>query len=228
MLIVFCVAIPNEESAPLELCSALVVCEVWEICLILKRFWLCQCFWWVKDLWYKCEVLHLLIGVECCCLSLLLWNLYILPLVFHRGEVVSDGSGSLISNLWNTFFEWCIGFTYAFSFAIVGWAFPVVDYVSLWASGIRPFGCMIKDLMLLVPLKKTLTLYFARVHLYCSLRLLMYGIITLVPSVNFPVNWIWFLLGCCWVWNVERTVMGSGCLIGLCEGDPFLLPEIQV
>ena len=41
------------------------------------------------------------------------------------------------------------------------------------ASGIGSIGCMSKDLMVLVPLKKTLTLYFARVCLYCSLRPLM-------------------------------------------------------
>ena len=39
--------------------------------------------------------------------------------------------------------------------------------------------------MVLVPLKKTLTLYFARVCLYCSLRLLMYGMTTLALSINF-------------------------------------------
>ena len=57
---------------------------------------------------------------------------------------------------------------------------------------------MNKDLMVLEPLKKTLTLHFARVCLYCSLRPLMYG------------------------------VLGSGCLVGYCEGDPFLLQGIQV
>ena len=62
------------------------------------------------------------------------------------------------------------------------------------ASGIGSFGCMSKDLMLLVPLKKTLTLYFARVHLYCSLRLLGYGMTTLTPSINFPVDGSGFLL----------------------------------
>ena len=47
---------------------------------------------------------------------------------------------------------------------------------------------MNKNLMVLVPLKKTLTLYFAIVCLYCSLRLLMYGMITLAPSINFTVD----------------------------------------
>ena len=48
--------------------------------------------------------------------------------------------------------------------------------------------------MVIVPLKKTLTLYFARVCLYCSLRPLVYGMTTLVPSLNFPVDEFGFLL----------------------------------
>ena len=67
---------------------------------------------------------------------------------------------------------------------------------------------MSKDLIVLVPLKKTLTLYFARVCLYCSLRPLMYGMTTLAPSMNFSVDgfgFFGFLLGfalfkeLCWV-----------------------------
>ena len=48
--------------------------------------------------------------------------------------------------------------------------------------------------MMLVPLKKPQTLYFARVCLYCSLRPLMYGMTTLVPSINFAVDGFGFLL----------------------------------
>ena len=62
------------------------------------------------------------------------------------------------------------------------------------ASGIGSFGCMSKDLMVLLPLKKTLTLYFARVCLFCSLRPLMYGMTTLAPSINFSVDGLAF----CW------------------------------
>ena len=83
--------------------------------------------------------------------------------------------------------------------------------------------------MVLVPLKKTPTLYFARVCHYCSLRPLMHGMTTLAPSINFPVDefgfFFWFSLGACFV---EGTVLGSGCLVGLCVGDPFLLQGIQV
>ena len=59
--------------------------------------------------------------------------------------------------------------------------------------------------MVLVPLKKTQTLYFARVCLYCSLRPLMYGMTTLANSLNFTVDGFGFLLGfallkeLCWV-----------------------------
>ena len=56
---------------------------------------------------------------------------------------------------------------------------------------------MTKDLMVLVPLQKTLTLYFARVCLYCSLRSLMHSMTTLPPSINFPVDGFGFLLIFC-------------------------------
>ena len=61
--------------------------------------------------------------------------------------------------------------------------------------------------MVLVPLKETLTLYFARVHLYCSLRPLMYGMPTLAPSINFPVDGFGFLFG---------LLLGFALLKGLC------------
>ena len=57
---------------------------------------------------------------------------------------------------------------------------------------------MNKDLMALVPLKKTLTMYFARVCLYCTLRPLMYGMTTLALSINNPVEGFGFLLVICW------------------------------
>ena len=79
--------------------------------------------------------------------------------------------------------------------------------------------------MVLVPLKKSLTLYFVRVCLYCSLRPLMYSMTILVPSKNFPVYGFHFLLECA---LLKRAVFGSGCPVGLCEDDPFLLQEIQV
>ena len=63
----------------------------------------------------------------------------------------------------------------------------------LLASGIGSFGCTSEDLMVLVPLKKT-----PIVHLYCSLRPLMYGMTTLVPSMSFPVDGFDFLLVFSW------------------------------
>ena len=104
----------------------------------------------------------------------------------------------------------------------------MVDLSVFCASGIGSFGCMSKDLMVLVPLKKTLTLYFARLCLYCSQRPLMYGMTTLAPSKNCTVDgfaFYWLSVGVC---LVERTVLDSGCLVGLCEGDPFPLQGIQV
>ena len=52
--------------------------------------------------------------------------------------------------------------------------------------------------MVLVPLKKTLTLYFARVCLYCSLRPLMYRMTTLAPSINLTVGGFGFFLVFYW------------------------------
>ena len=65
-----------------------------------------------------------------------------------------------------------------------------------------------KDLMVLVPLKKTLTLYSARVHLYCLLRPLMHGMTTLVSSMNFPVDRFAFMLGFCWVLPCLKNCAG--------------------
>ena len=56
----------------------------------------------------------------------------------------------------------------------------------------------------------------------------MYGMTTLVPSIYFlwmDLSFCWFSVGVC---LVERTVLASGCLVELCEGDPFLLQGIQV
>ena len=55
--------------------------------------------------------------------------------VFCGYVVVSDSPGGLIPMVQNSFFQGPIGFTYAFSCAVVGWAFPVVDnisFLSIW------------------------------------------------------------------------------------------------
>ena len=52
----------------------------------------------------------------------------------------------------------------------------------------------------------------------------MYGMTTLAPSINFPVDQFGFLLG----YALLKELLSSGCLLGLCEGDPFPLQEIQV
>ena len=41
----------------------------------------------------------------------------------------------------------------------------------------------------------------------------MYGMTTLAPSINFPVDGFGFLLVSVGVCLVERTVLGSGCLV---------------
>ena len=77
----------------------------------------------------------------------------------------------------------------------------MVDYILsvFCASGIGSFGCMSNDLMVLVPLVKTLTLYFARVCLYCSLRPLMYDMYDMTSlAPNFLVDGFGFLLVFCW------------------------------
>ena len=151
----------------------------------------------------KCFICSMVQGVAvsvyyCRIFTLCFW-------VFCGDVMVSDGTGGVISMDWNPFFQGPVGFTYVYSCAVVGWAFPVVNYVSFWASGTGSFGCMIKNLMVLVPLKKTLILYFARACVYCSLRPLTYGTTTLAPSINFPVDGVGFLLGfallkeLCWV-----------------------------
>ena len=56
----------------------------------------------------------------------------------------------------------------------------------------------------------------------------MYGITTPAPSINFPMDGLVFCLFSVGVFLVERTMLGSGCLIGLHECGPFLLQGIQV
>ena len=51
--------------------------------------------------------------------------------VFCGDVMVPDGTGGLISMVWNSFFQGPVGFAYVFCCAGVGWAFPVVDYISL-------------------------------------------------------------------------------------------------
>ena len=46
--------------------------------------------------------------------------------MFCGDVVVSDGTGGLNSMVSNSFFQGSLGFTYVFSCAVVGWAFPVV------------------------------------------------------------------------------------------------------
>ena len=83
-------------------------------------------------------------------------------------------------------------------------------------------------MMVLALLKKTPTSYFAKVHLYCLLRPLNYGVTTLVSSMNLYMDGLCFLYVFVGVWPVERNVLGSGYLVRLCEHEPFPLQDIQV
>ena len=85
----------------------------------LIQMWSASFTWWCRVLLsvYYCEI----------------FKFYFL--VFCGDVVVLDGTGGLISLVWNSFFWGPIGFTYVFSCAFVGWAFPVVDYfsfLSIW------------------------------------------------------------------------------------------------
>ena len=60
------------------------------------------------------------------------------------------------------------------------------------------FGGISRDLMVLVYLKKTQTLYFDRVYLYCSLRSLMYGMTNSSSFYKFSVDGFGFLLAFFW------------------------------
>ena len=42
---------------------------------------------------------------------------------------------------------------------------------------------------------------------------------TVIPFYEFCSGWVRLSVG---IWLVEIAVQGSGCLVGLCEGDPFL------
>ena len=83
--------------------------------------------------------------------------------------------------------------------------------------------------MVLVSLKKTLTLYFTRVVsvLFTKAFDVWYDKSSSFYKLHCGSVWLfcWFSVG---VFLVERTVLGSGCLVGLCEGDPFPLQGIQV
>ena len=84
---------------------------------------------------------------------------------------------------------------------------------------------MSKDLKVLVPLKKTLN------SIFC------YGVSILFTEAfdvwydsfssfyKLSCGWVWLSVGVCFV---ETTVLGSGCLVGPCEDDPFPLKGIQV
>ena len=57
----------------------------------------------------------------------------------------------------------------------------------------------------------------------------MYGVTTLASSINVIVDGSGSLLVFCWGFALLKELcVGSDCLVGLCEGDPFHLQGIQV
>ena len=65
-----------------------------------------------------------------CCMVLLSLSIIVKSFkfyfwVFCGDVVVFDGTVGWRSMVWNSFFEGPVGFTYVFSCAVVGWAFPV-------------------------------------------------------------------------------------------------------
>ena len=61
-------------------------------------------------------------------------------------------------------------------------------------------------MIVMVHLKKTLTLYFSRLCLYCSLNSLMHDKTTLGHSINFSVDGFGFLLGFALLTEICRVV----------------------
>ena len=131
---VFCVERPSEEGVPLdggiELCGSSNYLEGLRSLLntegiltlpmflssdgSLIQMWSASFAWW-------CRVL----------LSLSI-NVKSLSSAFgcFLDVVVSDGTGGFISVVWNSFFQGPVVFTYVLSCAVVGWAIPVIDYIS--------------------------------------------------------------------------------------------------
>ena len=135
MLIVFCVKRPSEEDAPLsggiELCGSsscvggLRSSLTTEGILTLPMFLLSDgsLIWmWSAAFPQWCRLL-LSLSIIVKIFKFCFW-------VFCGDVVISDGTDGLISVVWNSFFQGPVGFTYVVSCAVVGWAFPVVDYIS--------------------------------------------------------------------------------------------------
>ena len=130
----FCVERPSKEGAPLgggiELCGSSSCVGGLRCLLNTEGILILPMFLWVMDLWYKCEVLLLLDDVGCCCLCLLLWNLLSSAFEYFV-EMWLFLKALVVWFLWSeTLFWGPVGFTYVFSCAVVGWAFPVVDYIN--------------------------------------------------------------------------------------------------
>ena len=177
--------------------EVLVIWEVWEVCWILKGFWLCQCFCWVMDPSYECEVLLLLSDIGCCCLSIIV-------------KCLSCAIGCFVE-MWWFLMALVIWFLWSETLSGACWFHLYIPLCSCWldiSSGrlcqfsvhleLDCLDAWVKTWWCWYLLRKLLTLYFAWACLYCSPRPLMYGMTTLAPSMNFPVDRFGFLLAFCW------------------------------
>ena len=133
--VVFCVERSSEEGASLggriELCgtssclgglrSLLNTERILTLPMLLLSDWSLIQMWSASFAWW-CRVLL--------CLSVIVKSFKFCFWVFCRDVVVSDGTGGLISMVWNSFFQGPVSFTYVFCCAVVGCTFPVVDSIS--------------------------------------------------------------------------------------------------
>ena len=81
--------------------------------------------WWIFYMnvkWFFCSIMQ---GVAVSLYDCEIFNFWFK--VISRDVVASDGTGGLLSMVWNSFFLGPVGFTFVFSCAVVGWAFPVVE-----------------------------------------------------------------------------------------------------
>ena len=137
--------VPKKGMAPSSLLFSTVNCMARSTTLMYcRKFCLISSFWMMKCHPYTVAIAsgwEAVLGAFCKIFRLCFW-------VFCGDVVVSDGTAGLISMVRNSFFQGPVGFTYVFSCAVGGWAFPVVDYISFlcicsWIFWMDGFGCRI-------------------------------------------------------------------------------------
>ena len=198
VLIVFCVERPSEEGVFLgwgtELCGSSSC--VWGLRSLLntKGILTLPMFLLSDGSLIQCEVLILLNDVGCCYLCLLLiivkslssafwvfvemWWFLIALLVWFLWPETLSFRDLLVLHMYSAVQLWA---------GAIQWQIMSV----FWASGIRSFGCMSKDLMVVVTLKNP-NLAFCLDASVVLTEAFDYGMTTLVPSLCFP----WMGMAC--------------------------------